>query len=63
MRVIDPVCGMDIESERAAARAEWKGTVYHFCAKACKAAFERDPNLFAEVEPRLPSSRKEGRRP
>lgn len=49
MRVLDPVCGMEIERERAAARVEWKGAVYYFCAKACRAAFEQDPALFAEV--------------
>lgn len=63
MRVLDPVCGMEIESERAAAWVEWKGTVYHFCAKACRAAFEQDPDLFAEVAGRTSPTRSGSRQP
>ena len=53
---IDPVCGMTVERERAAAMSEYKGVTYCFCAPGCKTAFDEDPEKHvhakAEVEPR-----------
>lgn len=39
----DPVCGMDVNEQTAAATAGWQGKTYYFCAAACKAAFQKDP--------------------
>jgi ABC-type thiamine transport system ATPase subunit len=36
----DPVCGMAVEREKAAATLEWAGTTYYFCLKGCRAEFE-----------------------
>ena len=36
---IDPVCGMSIEREKAAATLEVCGTTYYFCSKGCRAEF------------------------
>jgi len=36
----DPVCGMSIEREQAAAALEVAGTTYYFCSKGCRAEFE-----------------------
>lgn len=44
----DPVCGMDVNPENAAAKAEYKGKTYYFCAPGCKQAFESDPEKYAE---------------
>jgi YHS domain-containing protein len=44
----DPVCGMHVDEEKAAATAEYKGQTYYFCAPGCKAAFERDPEKYLE---------------
>ncbi len=38
-RVTDPVCGMSFKVERAAARAEYEGKTYYFCAHACHRQF------------------------
>ena len=41
----DPVCGMDVDEQRAAAAGlvlDHSGTRYFFCADECKRAFERD---------------------
>jgi Cu+-exporting ATPase len=45
--VIDPVCGMRIDSEDAAATAEHAGKTYYFCARACHDAFVADPGAYA----------------
>jgi Cu+-exporting ATPase len=39
----DPVCGMRIDPEDAAATAEYEGTTYYFCSEACRDAFVADP--------------------
>ncbi len=40
--VTDPVCGMTIEREKAAAQFEQGGVVYYFCSRGCRAEFEGD---------------------
>ena len=42
-QVTDPVCGMTIDQEQAAAMATYQGQTYYFCAAGCKKAFEKDP--------------------
>ena len=38
----DPVCGMVVEREKAAATFDFEGTTYYFCSKGCRAEFEGD---------------------
>ena len=45
--VKDPVCGMIIESESAAARAEVAGQVVYFCSSECATTFEANPERYA----------------
>jgi adenylate cyclase len=42
--VIDPVCGMRIEADDAAAIAEHDGQTYYFCSEACRDIFVSDPS-------------------
>lgn len=42
----DPVCGMHVEEDKAAARAECKGRPYYFCTVGCKERFEENPEKF-----------------
>jgi Cu+-exporting ATPase len=44
--VIDPVCGMRIDSDDAAATAEHGGTMYYFCSRSCHDAFVADPTSY-----------------
>ena len=46
-RTRDPVCGMWVDPAAAAARSEHRGRAVHFCAPACKRAFDQDPERFA----------------
>jgi len=46
----DPICGMDVEEEEAAATFEYKGNTYYFCAVGCKEKFAQDPERFLEKE-------------
>ena len=44
----DLVCGMEVDPKTAAAKAEYKGQTYYFCAPGCKAAFEKDPEKYLQ---------------
>jgi len=46
MKVVDPVCKMAIDSEKAAATSEYKGQTIYFCAKVCKAKFDEAPEKY-----------------
>ena len=47
MKVKDPVCGMTIEDKDAAATYVFQGQTYHFCSRACKEKFEKNPDKYA----------------
>jgi len=46
---IDPVCGMTVEPESAAAKREYAGKTYHFCNPGCAKAFDRTPEAFVDA--------------
>jgi YHS domain-containing protein len=50
-KAIDPVCGMEVDTERAVHKAVYKGKVYYFCSSHCKRAFERDPEKYLKLGP------------
>jgi len=45
----DPVCGMAVDSSKAAGNAQFRGETYYFCSKSCKERFDRDPGSFIEL--------------
>lgn len=42
----DPVCGMQVEENKAAATSVYRGATYYFCAPGCKATFDKNPEKF-----------------
>jgi Cu+-exporting ATPase len=44
--VKDPVCGMDIDPDGAAAKTEYKGQTYYFCSAACHDKFKAEPEKY-----------------
>jgi YHS domain-containing protein len=40
---IDPVCGMEVAPETAAAKSVHEGVTYYFCSTECKEIFDRAP--------------------
>lgn len=42
----DPVCGMEVDPAKAAAKTDYKGKTYYFCAPGCKIAFEKEPEKY-----------------
>jgi Cu+-exporting ATPase len=48
MKVIDPVCGMELDSETAEHTLEHEGKTYYFCTPLCKIHFRNKPEKFLE---------------
>ncbi len=46
MKVLDPVCKMEIDDESAAATTVFEGKRYYFCCAACKEKFLDAPRKF-----------------
>jgi hypothetical protein len=44
---IDPVCGMQVETANAPARAKHGGHTSYFCSDRCRERFEADPDRYA----------------
>ncbi len=42
----DPVCGMEVEEQSAAAQSEYEEQTYYFCSPGCKKKFEEDPEQY-----------------
>lgn len=51
-RAVDPVCGMEVDPDRAQYKTIYRGVVYHFCSRHCKEAFEKDPEYYLKYGPR-----------
>jgi YHS domain-containing protein len=47
--VEDPVCGMRIDPDDAAATAEYDGKTYSFCSGTCYEAFVADPTAYVRA--------------
>ncbi len=45
-QVIDPVCGMGIDSTGSAGSFDYKGQTYYFCGKSCLERFSANPESF-----------------
>ncbi len=49
--VIDPVCGMTIDIDRAIGIVEHKGRTYYFCSPSCVEKFKADPDKYLSAKP------------
>jgi Cu+-exporting ATPase len=49
--VKDPVCGMDIDPNNAAATEEYQGTTYRFCSISCQEKFKAEPEKYVKIIP------------
>lgn len=47
VRARDPVCGMEVNVEKAAGESRYHGRTYYFCTEACKRQFDEQPRKFA----------------
>lgn len=45
---IDPICKMTVDETTARFVSQYRGKKYYFCAPGCKAAFDANPEKYAE---------------
>jgi YHS domain-containing protein len=48
--MIDPVCGMEVDSDTAMWTAEYEGKTYYFCGKGCMLEFRDNPQQYLDPE-------------
>ncbi|MGH9587929.1 MAG: YHS domain-containing protein [Acidobacteriaceae bacterium] len=48
--VKDPVCGMTVNPEKAAAKAEFAGEDFYFCSQGCAAKFRENPERYLAAD-------------
>ena len=46
--VVDPVCKMTIDENKAAAKSDYNGKTYYFCAQICKTKFDKEPEKYTK---------------
>ncbi len=46
---IDPICKMQVDEKKAAAKSDFKGKTYFFCAPGCKKTFDKDPAKYVKA--------------
>lgn len=42
----DPVCGMEVSRNTAAAESHYEDTTYYFCADVCREKFDAEPEKY-----------------
>lgn len=45
-KVIDLVCGMEIDAKTAPAQSTIQGKTYYFCSQECKNKFDMEPHKY-----------------
>jgi Cu+-exporting ATPase len=43
----DVVCGMQVDSDKAAGKSDYNGKTYYFCSLGCKKKFDGNPGQYA----------------
>ena len=43
----DPVCGMNVDENKAPYQSQYGGTKYNFCSEQCQKEFDRQPEQYA----------------
>ena len=57
---VDPVCKMLVKPETAAAKFDYKGETYYFCAVGCQNKFRQNPEKFLNPEAKSEPMQSEG---
>jgi Cu+-exporting ATPase len=47
---IDPVCGMEVDTETAQNTVEHDGKTYYFCSRGCMLDFKEDPDKYLSTD-------------
>ncbi|MEM5828377.1 MAG: YHS domain-containing protein [Candidatus Aenigmatarchaeota archaeon] len=45
-RAIDPVCKMEVDTNKTKFKSVYKGKTYYFCNEFCKKKFDESPSTY-----------------
>jgi len=45
----DPVCGMTVDPQQAAATFQYKDVSWYFCSEGCQHKFQTDPEQYLQA--------------
>ncbi|MBI5196031.1 MAG: YHS domain-containing protein [Nitrospirae bacterium] len=45
---LDPVCGMSVSLDKAAATSKYKDMTYYFCSVKCRERFDKEPEKYLQ---------------
>lgn len=48
----DPVCGMQVDRNNAAAKMEYQGKTHYFCSEDCHQKFMQNPQQYVQQQSR-----------
>jgi YHS domain-containing protein len=46
----DPVCGMEVDENKATQKTLYKGRTYYFCSASDKKEFDKNPSKYVQSE-------------
>ena len=55
----DPVCGIQVDENKAPATSSYQGKQYSFCGQECKDKFDQDPHRYAQSAAQAQSKQKD----
>jgi P-type Cu+ transporter len=47
---IDPVCGMEVDTETSELKSDFDGKTYWFCGRGCMLDFQEDPEKYLDPD-------------
>ena len=59
----DPVCGMQVDENKAAATSSYQGKKYSFCGQECKNKFDSEPQRYAQQQDKQQQGKQQQHQP
>ncbi len=56
VKIVDPVCGMEVDTSKVKISAEYEGHTYYFCSEEDKTKFEANPAEYVKEEEKAEKS-------
>lgn len=47
-KIIDPVCGMEVDPTKTTEQSEYQDKTYYFCAPGCKVLFDQNSEKYLQ---------------
>ncbi len=55
----DPVCGMEVDPEKAFSKTDYEGNIFYFCSESCELEFKKNPQKYlSKIKKEAPEEHK-----